>query len=113
MLSKNEFSHTIRIIITALLATFLFIVHLNFLGMLLVTALISDAILLFVKKNPIYQKNISSIGHYSYLASLAYSLIIILLYQSGAFTAQSAIIILFFGLILLFPLISLLRLIKK
>lgn len=102
-----------RLLIEAILACFLLYMDLKFLGMLLIVALISDVILIIAKKSDSYDEKIPYIGHYSYLSSLAYILFILLLNQSNILDLQTSFNLVFFGTILLFPIVSLFHVVKN
>lgn len=108
-------NHNIRLIgelSTLVLAIFLINLGFIFLGTLIIVGILSDILLYFgVRNNSNFKNNLSSIykkaGYYSYLVSLGYIVLIIILFQFKLFSAGLALYIIFFGVILIFPLITL------
>ncbi|ANY65916.1 hypothetical protein BBD42_05110 [Paenibacillus sp. BIHB 4019] len=83
-----------------------------FLGALIIVGIISDFILHFgVKMNSSSEEARSSlfkkVGHYAYLFSLGYIAVMLFLVQFKFLSAELALYFIFFGAILLFPLIAL------
>ncbi|MFB5675416.1 hypothetical protein ACE3NQ_17425 [Paenibacillus terreus] len=108
MIGKSDGLPIFKMVLEAVLGIFLiFFANLTFLGYLFITSFISEVLLYFAKKSSTYHANISTIGHYSYAASLAYTSLLGLLYYFDAINAQIAIYGVVYGLFLLFPIIAL------